>query len=317
MSGVKKIINDPSESVSEFIEGLLYQYPNTLQKLENHNVVLANPLVPGAKVHLLSGGGSGHEPAHAGYIGKGMLSGGILGGIFASPAVSSILAAVRSVAPAEEENGGCLLIVKNYTGDRLNFGMACEMATAEKRKCRMIVVADDCAVPRNKGVTGARGVAGRFSLLLYNPLFFQNIKVRYVQIMLTNRKFEYYNFLFVGTVFVHKICGAAAEKGMSLDEIATLGEYAASRIGSLGVALNAVTIPGASEANDRLASDKMEIGLGIHGEAGIRQCDLMSADAIAEEMLNTIQKFGYGPNENIQHVKEGDDVAILVNNLGG
>lgn len=116
---------------------------------------------------------------------------------------------------------------------------------------------------------------------------------------------------------MHKICGAAAEKGMSLDEIATLGEYAASRIGSLGVALNAVTIPGASEANDRLASDKMEIGLGIHGEAGIRQCDLMSADAIAEEMLSTIQKFGYGPNENIQHVKEGDDVAILVNNLGG
>eukprot|EP00594_Rhizosolenia_setigera_P011745 CAMPEP_0178964306 /NCGR_PEP_ID=MMETSP0789-20121207/15593_1 /TAXON_ID=3005 /ORGANISM="Rhizosolenia setigera, Strain CCMP 1694" /LENGTH=590 /DNA_ID=CAMNT_0020649045 /DNA_START=51 /DNA_END=1823 /DNA_ORIENTATION=+ len=279
MSGVKKIINDPSESVSEFIEGLLYQYPNTLQKLENHNVVLANPLVPGAKVHLLSGGGSGHEPAHAGYIGNGMLTGAILGGIFASPAVSSILAAVRSVAPAEQENGGCLLIVKNYTGDRLNFGMACEMATAEKRKCRMIVVADDCAVPRNKGVTGARGVAG--------------------------------------TVFVHKICGAAAEKGMSLDEIATLGEYAASRIGSLGVALNAVTIPGASEANDRLASDKMEIGLGIHGEAGIRQCDLMSADAIAEEMLSTIQKFGYGPNENIQHVKEGDDVAILVNNLGG
>lgn len=177
MSGVKKIINDPSESVSEFIEGLLYQYPNTLQKLENHNVVLANPLVPGAKVHLLSGGGSGHEPAHAGYIGNGMLTGAILGGIFASPAVSSILAAVRSVAPAEEENGGCLLIVKNYTGDRLNFGMACEMATAEKRKCRMIVVADDCAVPRNKGVTGARGVAGRFSSLLYTLLFLQNIKV--------------------------------------------------------------------------------------------------------------------------------------------
>jgi len=279
MTAPKKIINSASNSVSELIEGLLYTFPTTLQKLENHNVVLANP-VPSDKVCLISGGGSGHEPAHAGYIGEGMLAGAVLGGIFASPSVHQILAAIRAVTiPDSPENKGCLLIVKNYTGDRLNFGMACELALAEKRKCQMIVVSDDCAVPRNKGITGSRGVAG--------------------------------------TVFVHKVAGAASQRGMSLEEVAELGAYTAGRIGSLGVALNAVTLPGATEINDRLTNGKMEIGLGIHGEAGIRQCDLMCADDIAKEMLDTIQKFGYGPDENIKHIKEGNEVAILVNNLGG
>lgn len=286
----KKIINSAENSVSELIEGLLYTFPTTLQKLDNHNVLLSNP-IPSDKVCLVSGGGSGHEPAHAGYIGSGMLTGAVLGGIFASPSVHQILAAIRAVTKTSDEDGGdsnqgCLLIVKNYTGDRLNFGMACEMALAEKRKCQMIVVSDDCAVPRNKGVTGSRGVAG--------------------------------------TVFVHKVAGAASQRGMSLEEVAELGSYTAGRIGSLGVALNAVTLPGATEVNDRLESKKdgetpiMEVGLGIHGEAGIRQTDLMCSDDIAKEMLDTIQKFGYGPNdENVKHLKEGDEVAILVNNLGG
>ena len=189
------------------------------------------------------------EPAHAGYIGEGMLAGAVLGGIFASPSVHQILAAIRAVTiPDSPENKGCLLIVKNYTGDRLNFGMACELALAEKRKCQMIVVSDDCAVPRNKGITGSRGVAG--------------------------------------TVFVHKVAGAASQRGMSLEEVAELGAYTAGRIGSLGVALNAVTLPGATEINDRLTNGKMEIGLGIHGEAGIRQCDLMCADDIAKVNLS-------------------------------
>lgn len=210
-----------------------------------------------------------------------MLTGAVLGGIFASPSVHSILAAIRAVTtPDSDGSKGCLLIVKNYTGDRLNFGMACEIALAEKRNCKMIIVADDCAVPRNKGLTGSRGVAG--------------------------------------TVLVHKIAGAAAQRGMSLDEVAELGAYAAGRIGSLGVALNAVTLPGASEVNDRLGDGKMEVGLGIHGEAGIRQCYIMCADDIAKEMLQTIQNFGYGPDyKSIKHLKEGDQVAILVNNLGG
>ncbi len=102
-------------------------------------------------MNLLSGGGSGHEPSHAGWIGAGMLSGAILGGIFASPSVSSILAAIRAVTVAGPAGKGCLVIIKNYTGDRLNFGMAIEKARAEGRKCAMVVVADDCALPRAKG----------------------------------------------------------------------------------------------------------------------------------------------------------------------
>ena len=137
-----------------------------LIKLANHNVLLSSN-IRYDKVNILSGGGSGHEPSHAGWIGTGMISGAILGGIFASPSVASILAAIRSVTTVStpgnttnDENGGCLLIVKNYTGDRLNFGMACEMACAEGRNCRMVVVADDTALERDDTTFGARGVAG-------------------------------------------------------------------------------------------------------------------------------------------------------------
>ena len=143
----KQILNDPTKSVDEFISGLLLQYPNRLQKLENHNVVLTStPPCDGNVVQLLSGGGSGHEPSHAGWIGHGMLSGAICGGIFASPSVSSILAGIRAADVTLNKNNknnttGILLIVKNYTGDRLNFGMACEKANQEGINCQLVVVA--------------------------------------------------------------------------------------------------------------------------------------------------------------------------------
>eukprot|EP00569_Conticribra_weissflogii_P011720 CAMPEP_0171384128 /NCGR_PEP_ID=MMETSP0879-20121228/37977_1 /TAXON_ID=67004 /ORGANISM="Thalassiosira weissflogii, Strain CCMP1336" /LENGTH=195 /DNA_ID=CAMNT_0011896337 /DNA_START=29 /DNA_END=612 /DNA_ORIENTATION=+ len=188
----KKFLNDPSQAVDEFITGQLLQFPNHLRKLSNHHVLLHSSFATTSStsshpnkhtVSLLSGGGSGHEPSHAGYIGSNLLSGAILGGIFASPPVSSILAAIRAVTlPASQGGRGCLLIVKNYTGDRLNFGMACEMANAEGRSVKMVVVADDCAIERKKGITGARGVAG--------------------------------------TVLVHKTVGAAAGRGMTLEEVA-------------------------------------------------------------------------------------------------
>jgi dihydroxyacetone kinase len=155
----KKILNDPAKSVDEFIEGLLLQYPNHLQKLANHHVVLATNRSDN-KVSLISGGGSGHEPSHAGWLdGSGMLTAAVCGGIFASPSVASILAAIRAVS-APKEGKGCLLIIKNYTGDRLNFGMAAEKAGQEGIPTEMVVVADDCALERTKGITGARGVAG-------------------------------------------------------------------------------------------------------------------------------------------------------------
>lgn len=280
----KKFINEPSEAVSEFISGLLLQYPNTLQKLANHDVILSTS-IDYDKVNILSGGGSGHEPAHAGYIGKGMLTGAICGGIFASPSVASILAAIRAVTPdpsaAVNRKGSCLLVVKNYTGDRLNFGMACEIANNEGRNVKMVVVADDAALAREKGVTGARGVAG--------------------------------------TVFVHKAAGAAAESGASLDEVVAIAESMCGKVKSMGVALNAVTIPGATSTNDRLSGGQIEIGMGIHGESGVKQSPLQSADELASIMVNTIETFGIEEDGGkiVPTFNAGDDLAVMVNNLGG
>uniref|UniRef100_A0A7S4JGT7 Dihydroxyacetone kinase n=1 Tax=Odontella aurita TaxID=265563 RepID=A0A7S4JGT7_9STRA len=278
----KKFLNKPEDGVKEMISGLLMQYPNKLRKLQNHNVLLSST-ISYDKVNILSGGGSGHEPSHAGWIGTGMLTGAILGGIFASPAVASILAAIRAVTQIGS-GAGCLLVVKNYTGDRLNFGMACELANAEGRKCRMVVVADDCAVERTKGITGARGVAG--------------------------------------TVLVHKAAGAAADRGMDLDSVAETAEAIAKRIGSLGVALNAVTIPGAASVNDRLDASTIEIGLGIHGEAGIRQSPLMSSDDLAKVIVTTIRDYGLissssAEDKIVPTFAEGDELAVMMNNLGG
>mmetsp|Transcript_29563 Transcript_29563/g.48777 ORF Transcript_29563/g.48777 Transcript_29563/m.48777 type:complete len:578 (+) Transcript_29563:220-1953(+) len=275
MPAPKKIINDPVDAVAEFVQGLLKQFPNTMVKLQNHNVLFKASCK--AQVQLLSGGGSGHEPSHAGWIGDGMLTGAILGGIFASPSVAAVLGAVR-VAGAKGDP--VLLIVKNYTGDRLNFGMACEKANMEGINCQMVVVADDCAIERSKGITGARGVAG--------------------------------------TVLVHKIAGAAADKGKSMVEVCNLAKLVCSRMGTLGVALDAVTVPGAAEVNDRLDANTIEIGLGIHGEAGMHQSPLLTADGMAKKTLETIQKHGRKIDGKIVPMfGKGDTICLLVNNLGG
>lgn len=290
----KKILNDPTQAVDELIAGLLLQYPSRLVKLKNHHVVLtATPptttTIGGpCTVRLLSGGGSGHEPSHAGWIGHGMLSGAICGGMFASPSVAAILAGVRAAAAAstgDNVRASILLVVKNYTGDRLNFGMACEMANQEGIPTQMVVVADDCALPRTKGITGARGVAG--------------------------------------TVLVHKIAGAAAVAGKSLSQVVDLVGQVTSRMGSLGVALDSVTVPGAETANDRLDEATIEIGLGIHGEAGLKQSPLMTANEMAKEMINTIRNYGRtfvekdGTSSIVPLFEPGDELCVLVNNLGG
>eukprot|EP00531_Pseudo-nitzschia_arenysensis_P018529 CAMPEP_0116120140 /NCGR_PEP_ID=MMETSP0329-20121206/3020_1 /TAXON_ID=697910 /ORGANISM="Pseudo-nitzschia arenysensis, Strain B593" /LENGTH=596 /DNA_ID=CAMNT_0003613897 /DNA_START=137 /DNA_END=1927 /DNA_ORIENTATION=+ len=282
MSKPKQILNDPKQSVDEFISGLLLQYPNRLQKLQNHHVVLTTtPPCDGTAVQLLSGGGSGHEPSHAGWIGNGMLSGAICGGIFASPSVASILAGVRAAAASMKDNAGILLVVKNYTGDRLNFGMACEKANQEGISARMVVVADDCALERTKGITGARGVAG--------------------------------------CVLVHKIAGAASVAGKSLDEIVDIVGEVNGRMGTLGVALDSVTIPGAETVNNRLDDKTIEIGLGIHGEAGMKQSPLLTADEMAKEMIDTIRDYGRSneDGEIVPLFENGDSLCVLVNNLGG
>jgi dihydroxyacetone kinase len=315
----KSILNDPSHAVEEFVQGLCWQYPHRLIKLQHHNVLLLRTLPPKDStirqvVQLLSGGGSGHEPSHAGWIGTGMLRGAICGGMFASPSVSSILAAIRAAAyiptaktttssssstpttTTTTRTNPVLLIVKNYTGDRLNFGLACERANHEGFTCDMVVVADDVALPRTKGITGARGVAG--------------------------------------TVLLHKIAGAAAaaSSGTTLADVKQLLQETAACLGTLGMALDSVTVPGAATVNDRLHDDSiMEIGLGIHGEAGLRQSKILTAKEMANEMIHTIQSYGRSSvmvqqqegqeEEEEEHVvpmfQAGDELAMLINNLGG
>jgi dihydroxyacetone kinase len=282
MSKPKKIINDPKDAVDEFIAGLLLQFPNRLVKLQNHHVILTATPSSSNRVQLLSGGGSGHEPSHAGWIGDGMLSGAICGGIFASPSVTAILAAIRASTTATAND--VLLVVKNYTGDRLNFGLACERANQEGISCQMVVVADDCALEREKGITGARGVAG--------------------------------------TVLVHKVAGAAAKAGKSLAEIVDIVAQVSARMGTLGVALDSVTVPGAATVNDRLDEKTIEIGLGIHGEAGMKQSPLLTANEMAKEMIQTIRDHGRTVTEDgaetiVPLFDKGNNLCVLVNNLGG
>ncbi|GJP44461.1 hypothetical protein CLOM_g8046 [Closterium sp. NIES-68] len=273
MSGAKKLINDPSDVVLEMIEGLVETYPN-LQYLDGFpdvKVVLRADVSRGTygKVAVISGGGSGHEPAHAGFVGTGMLTAAVCGDVFASPSVNAVLMAIRAVTgPA-----GCLLIVKNYTGDRLNFGLAAEQAKEEGFKVDMVVVGDDCALPPPRGIAGRRGLAG--------------------------------------TVFVHKVAGAAAEEGKSLADVAAEARQVAGLVGTMGVGLSVCTVPGGFPS-DRLPATKMELGLGIHGEPGAAVVEMQSVDVVVSHMLNTINN----PDTGYMPLKLGSRVALMVNSLG-
>lgn len=245
----KKLINDPNDVVTEFIEGLVETYPG-LQYLDGFpqiKVVLRADVLsaPYDKVAVISGGGSGHEPAHAGFVGPGMLTAAICGDVFTSPPVDSILAGIRAVTGSM----GCLLIVKNYTGDRLNFGLAAEQAKSEGYKVEMVVVGDDCALPPPRGIAGRRGLAG--------------------------------------TILVHKVAGAAADAGLSLADVAAEAKHASEMVGTMGVALSVCTLPG-QVTSDRLGPGLMELGLGIHGEPGAAVVDLQPVDVVVSHVLKQI-----------------------------
>ncbi|KAL6001074.1 hypothetical protein ACLOJK_006801 [Asimina triloba] len=242
-----------ADVVTEFIEGLVETFPG-LQYLDGFpevKVVLRADVSGGKydKVSVVSGGGSGHEPAHAGFVGEGMLTAAICGDVFASPPIDSILAGIRAVTGPM----GCLLVVKNYTGDRLNFGLAAEQAKSEgyKVECykseprhnylQMVIVGDDCALPPPRGIAGRRGLAG--------------------------------------TILVHKVAGAAAAAGLSLSHVTAEAKRAAEMMGTMGVALSVCTSPG-QVTSDRLGPGKMELGLGIHGEPGAAVADIQPVDIV-------------------------------------
>jgi triose/dihydroxyacetone kinase / FAD-AMP lyase (cyclizing) len=244
---MSKLINEPRTVVAEALDGLTGAVAGTA-RLAGWTTAVRSDVAAvrdAGRVAVVSGGGAGHEPAHAGYVGAGMLTAAVAGEVFTSPSVDAVLAAIRAVAsPA-----GVLLIVKNYTGDRLNFGLAAELARAEGTPVEVVVVADDVALAASAGA-GRRGIAG--------------------------------------TVLVHKVAGAAAEAGRPLAEVAARARSAADAVRTMGVALSACTVPGADRPSFELGAGEIEWGLGIHGEAGVDRTSARPADEIAAGLLDRI-----------------------------
>jgi phosphoenolpyruvate---glycerone phosphotransferase subunit DhaK len=243
---VKKLINSPETVVQDELAGLEAAHPDLLRvDFANQIVVRADAPVVG-KVGLLSGGGSGHEPLHGGFVGRGMLDAACPGAVFTSPVPDQMLAATRAV------NGGAgvLHIVKNYTGDVLNFEMAAEMAEADGIQVASVTIDDDVAVKDSLYTAGRRGVGA--------------------------------------TVLAEKIAGAAAAAGASLERVADLCRKVNAGARSMGMALTSCTVPAAGKPTFELGDDEMEIGIGIHGEPGRTRVKLAPAATIAEMLLSPI-----------------------------
>lgn len=259
---MSQFLNSRENAVTEAIDGVLMASAGALSRLDGypHIRVVVRSDWDKSKVAIVSGGGSGHEPAHAGFVGRGMLTAAVCGDVFASPSVDAILAAILAVTGPL----GCLLIVKNYTGDRLNFGLAAERARAFGLNVGMVIVDDDIALP---DLPQSRGVAG--------------------------------------TLFVHKIAGAMAENGASLDTVIDTARRVIAHTRSIGISLDTCTVPG-SPKEARIPPGRAELGLGIHGEAGVEQIDY---DGVRGAVAAMTAKLAAGM-ENKPHV-------VLLNNLGG
>ena len=242
---MKKLINKVEDVEREMIEGLAKAAPKKLKKLPEGNIVVRAQKKQG-KVALVSGGGSGHEPAHGGYVGEGMLDCAIAGAVFTSPPPDQIYEGIKAVAT----EAGVLAVVKNYTGDVLNFEMAIDMAKDEGIKADYVIVNDDVAVKDSLYTTGRRGVAG--------------------------------------TLLVHKIAGACAEEGAALSEVKKCAENVIKNVRSMGMAISPCTVPAAGKHGFTLAEDEIEIGIGIHGEPGTSREKILSANEAAKKLLDTI-----------------------------
>lgn len=258
---MKKLINDVSTVLTESLDGFAAAHADIITLGQEHKFVHRRVLKPG-KVGLLSGGGSGHEPLHAGFVGHGMLDAACPGQVFTSPTPDQMLAAADTI----DTGAGLLFIVKNYEGDVMNFDMAREMSG---RNIETVITDDDVAVENSLYTTGRRGVAG--------------------------------------TLVVEKIVGAAAEQGMALAALKTLGDKVNRATRSMGVALTSCTVPAAGRPTFDIGPDEMEMGVGIHGEPGRRRVALRSANEIAEEMVSTISG----------DLGSGGDALLFVNGFGG
>ena len=262
---MKKFINRPEDVERQVVDGYVKSYPALIHKVGDDVVVRTHR--KRGKVALVSGGGMGHEPAHLGYVGTGMLDAAVGGAIYTSPAVDRISAGIEAVAP---DATGVLLVVKNYTGDVINFKLAEEAAREEGVACDHVVVNDDVAVGTPTQREQRRGVAG--------------------------------------TIFVHKCAGAAAEAGKPLAEVKRVAEKVIDNVRTMGVAIAPCTVPAAGKPGFTLADDEMEMGVGIHGEPGIRREKMEPVDVMVDEILDHVLA-------DIDFA--GHEVAVLVNGAGG
>lgn len=264
---MKKLINDPSNVVEESMKGLARAHADLLRVHFDPNYVVRIDAPRAGKVGVISGGGSGHEPMHSGFVGYGMLDAACPGPIFTSPTPDQIVAAAHAV------NGGAgvLFIVKNYTGDILNFDIAAELCRSEGIEVESVLIHDDVAVEDSLYTAGRRGVGL--------------------------------------TIFAEKICGAAAEAGLSLAEVAAIGREVSERGRSMGMALTPCIVPAVGQPTFTLREDEMEIGVGIHGEPGRQRSRLLRADEITDILATTI--FDDLP------FRRGSEAIVMVNGMGG
>lgn len=261
---MKKIINDPEHVVSEMLAGIEIS-DSSLRYIPGFEVI-ARREPNKEKVAIISGGGSGHEPAHAGYVGFGMLDAAVAGNVFASPSPDRILEAIHQVGGDK----GVLMVIKNYSGDIMNFSMAAELAEMEGYKVMSVVTRDDVAVPESTYSTGRRGIAG--------------------------------------TVFVHKIAGAAAEAGRSLEEVRDVAQKVIDNTRTMGMAMSPCILPGVGKPGFALADDEIEVGMGIHGEPGVERTSVKTSKELAEILCGHIlEDMDFG----------GSDCAVMINGLGG
>ena len=242
---MKKIINKPENVVTEMLDGLAYVHSDLVHRVEGFDIIARNEQAA-SQVGLISGGGSGHEPAHAGFVGDGMLSAAIAGAVFTSPTPDQILEAIKEA----DQGAGVFMVVKNYSGDIMNFEMAQELAEMEGIEVASVVVDDDIAVENSLYTQGRRGVAG--------------------------------------TIFVHKILGHAAREGKSLAEIKDLADKIVPNIHTIGLALSGATVPEVGKPGFVLAEDEIEYGIGIHGEPGYRKESMQPSRQLAEELTGKL-----------------------------
>ena len=251
---MKKIINNPNDVVKEMLQGMAKSDPS-IRYIADSDIIVRSQKAD--KVGILTGGGSGHEPAHAGYVGYGMLDAAVAGNVFASPGCDAVERGIHEV----DSGKGVLMIIKNYSGDIMNFQMAKELAELDGIDVDYVIVKDDVAVPDSTYSAGRRGIAG--------------------------------------TVFVHKIAGAKAEAGASLPEVKAIAQKVVDNVRSMGMSMASCVLPGVGKAGFTLGEDEIEIGMGIHNEPGVARTNVKRADELAQILLrHVMDDFDYSKGED-------------------